>query len=138
MLAKNFLRNGLIALAGAAMKREEVSQFFKQLLEIPFDAKESDLTTRKLNQFQDLSRAYSKTRAERNVSPATEPNAWLALNAVTRYVDHDKSVRGSDDYQGGESEARFASAQFGSGSQMKALAWNLLAPRIKDKVPVLV
>ena len=61
---------------------------------------------------------------------------WNALQAVTRYVDHERSVRGDDSVS--DAEKRFVSSQFGSGENMKAQAMALLMPRIKDKVLVAV
>lgn len=95
--------------------KDKVSQFFKACLDIPFDVKSEDISTRKRNQFAELSAAYRATVAE-----GTEPEtAWTALNAVTRYVDHDRSTRSSN---GGETENRFLSSQFGSGAALKAKA----------------
>jgi phage/plasmid-like protein (TIGR03299 family) len=107
------------AMADQRMAKEVVSKLFKKLLEIPFDAKPDDVSSRKMNQFRDLSSAYATTVTE----GAPEGTAWSALQAVTRYVDHDRSTR-----NGGEDEhgARFMSAQFGSGAQMKAEAVRLL------------
>jgi phage/plasmid-like protein (TIGR03299 family) len=105
-------------MAETHMSKDTVSRYFKALLDIPFDAPQRDVSTRKLNQFADLNRAYRST-----VTEGTEPEtAWTALNAVTRYVDHDRSTRGGSD----QGEARFLSAQFGSGAQMKAKAVELL------------
>lgn len=113
---------GVVELAAA-----EVSAFFKACLDIPFDAKSEDISTRKLNQFSALSDAYRSTVLE-----GTEKGkVWTALNAVTRYIDHDRSTRGTEN---GIAESRFASAQFGSGAGMKAKAWDLLLPLVKDKV----
>jgi phage/plasmid-like protein (TIGR03299 family) len=52
-------------------------------------------------------------------------NAWTALNAVTRYVDHERSAKRTID---GETvdDARLASAQFGSGAALKAKAISML------------
>lgn len=76
------------------------------------------MSTRKSNQFDALVNSYQAT-----VDEGTEVNtAWCALNAVTRYVDHERSARGDDT----ETLARFRSSQFGSGAAMKAKAWNLL------------
>ena len=44
------------------------------------------------------------------------------LQAVTRYCDHDKSVRGGDGTSAGIQSQRFLSANFGTGAQMKASA----------------
>lgn len=100
------------AMARQHMAKEQVSRFFKAVLDIPFDSKKEDISTRKLNQFQELNQAYGAT-----VREGTEPETmWTALNAVTRYVDHDRSTRG------GNGEGRFLSAQFGSGAAMKEKA----------------
>lgn len=114
------------ALAGAEMARDQVSKFFKTVLEIPFDAKPDDISTRKANQFRALSSAYTTSVRE----GAPDGSAWAALNAITRYVDHDRTS--------GTDEAKFLSAEFGSGARMKETALGLLMPLVKDKVPVAV
>ena len=112
------------ALAQNEMSREEVSKFFKTVLDIPFDAPKDDVSARKLNQFEALNQAYRTTVGERN---GDRDNAFVALQAVTRYVDHDRSAK--------DEAARFASANFdGGGERMKNNAMQLLLPRIKDKV----
>ena len=114
------------ALAQAEMAKTEVADFFKAMLDIPADAQSKDITTRKTNQYMDLARAYQTTLQE-----GAEPDsAWAALQAVTRYVDHDRTTRGSDS----ETEGRFAAAQFGSGAAFKDKAMQILMPRIKDRV----
>ena len=104
------------AMSRAEMPSTDTSAFFKSLLDIPFDAKWSDLSARKRNIFDDLRKSYSRTVQEG--TPRDTP--WCALNAVTRYVDHDRSTRG--DVSDG-----FYSAQFGSGDDMKRQAADLLA-----------
>ena len=107
------------AMAGVHLSNDKIGQFFKVCLDIPFDAKEDSVSTRKMNQFQDLRNAYGAT-----VREGTEPGtAWSVLNAVTRYVDHDRSTRNGN---GDAGEARFISAQFGSGAAMKAKAVEVL------------
>ena len=120
------------AMALAAMAEREISDFFKQVLEIPFEAKPADISARSMNAFNDLSRAYSQSVRE----GAPRQSAWAALQAVTRYVDHDRSTRRGSGI-GTEDEARFASANFGSGDALKGKALAFLMPRIKDKVAVL-
>ena len=115
------------ALAQAEMSRQQVADFFKDCLGIARDAKSEDISTRKQNQYQDLARSYQTT-----VDEGAE-GGWAALQAVTRYVDHDRSTRGGAN----EDEARFTSAQFGSGDNLKGKAMGLLMPLIKDRVPVL-
>ena len=99
------------ALASAEMAKDDVSAFFKSCLDIPFDVKPADVSGRKLNQFQALSNSYRTTIAEGTAAGS----AWAALNAVTRYVDHDRSTRGGET----PDEARLISAQFGSGAALK-------------------
>ena len=118
------------ALVQNEMAKEEVSKLFKEVLDIPLDAKQEDISARKANQFQALSNAYRATVAE----GTPKDTAWAALNAITRYVDHDRSARGNGI---SADEKLFTSAQFGSGADMKGHAMSLLLPRIKDKVPVL-
>lgn len=101
----------------------DVSQFFKGLLDIPFDAKSDDVSGRKLNQFQALSNAYRAT-----VQEGTESGTgWTALNAVTRWVDHARSTRGGDN----KIEAQVLSANFGSGAALKAKAVELILPNFR-------
>lgn len=121
-LAKGFLEFKAMgdAMAKTDMKLEDVGLLFKTLLEIPFDMPQKDVSSRKQNQFQALRNAYGATLRE-----GTEPNTvWAALQAVTRYVDHDKDVKGNGV---GVAEKRFTSAQFGTGAQMKAKAVSFLS-----------
>lgn len=103
------------AMATKQLSDEQISKFFKACLDIPFDAKKEDISTRKMNQFSGLSQAYGTTVRETDGSH--RGTAWAALNAVTRYVDHDRSTRNTGNGNGAES--RFLSAQFGSGHAMK-------------------
>jgi len=107
------------AMAETTMRRETVAKYFKRLLEIPFDAKSEDVSARKLNQFSAMGDAYRTTVQE----GAPAETVWAALNAVTRYVDHDRSTRGGDESQ---EAARFLSANFGSGAALKSEAIRLL------------
>ena len=102
------------AMATKHLADAEISKLFKSVLDIPFEAKAEDVSTRKMNQLSDLSRCYSQTVRENDAHKGT---AWAALNAVTRYVDHDRSTRGGD-----AGEARFVSAQFGTGAALKEKA----------------
>ncbi len=116
------------AMAQNEMASTEVSNLFKTLVGIPFDAKAEDVSTRKMNIFAELSNAYSATVAE-----GTEANtAWTAFQAVTRYCDHDRTTRGGDS----RLEAQVTSNFFGSGDALKGKAMDLLLPRIREKVLV--
>ena len=135
--AKEFERYKQVgdAMATVEITATDVSRFFKEILEIPFDAPAKDISTRKLNQFGDLQRAFGTTRRERNEASGAPIHVWTALQAVTRYVDHDMGVKASV-ANGDEAAARFQSANFGAGETKKQLAWNLLLPRVRDLVPV--
>jgi phage/plasmid-like protein (TIGR03299 family) len=114
------------AMALVALVNGEVSGFFKKLLDIDPNDKWEELSTRKQNQFNAMRAAYDDT-----VKEGTEKGTvWTALNAVTRYVDHERSSRNGDN----PNSARFDSALFGSGARMKEQAVGLLMPLIKDKV----
>lgn len=106
------------AMATHDMTQRAVSDVFKQLLAIPFDAVSKDISAKRMNVFYALVNSYHETVAE-GTTPGT---AWTVLNAVTRYVDHERATRGGASPQ----EARFLSAQFGSGAAMKAQAHQLL------------
>lgn len=111
------------AMAQQSMTRDSVQSFFATLLEIPVDAKQSDISTRKKNIAFDLVRSYRRTQQERNSS---RDDVWTALQAVTRYVDHDRTVRNADN----ETVGRFDSGTFGSGDAMKGKAMELLLPLV--------
>jgi phage/plasmid-like protein (TIGR03299 family) len=120
------------AMAQTAMTRDSVQSFFATLLGVAPDAKASDISTRTKNIAQDLARSYRRTQSERNSS---RDDAWTALQAVTRYVDHDRTVRNAPN----DTVGRFDSGTFGSGDAMKGKAINLLFPLIdpalfRDKV----
>lgn len=116
------------ALAANAMAETEVVELFRKLLDIPADATSKDISTRKLNCFNELAQAYDTSVKE----GAERGTAWAALQAVTRYVDHERTVRG--DASVNDAEKRFTAAQFGSGEAMKGEVWQMLMPRIRDRV----
>lgn len=129
-IAAGFTHYKAMAEAMVQIKQAEtdVSSFFKGILDIPFDAKREDVSSRKMNQFAELSAAYVAT-----VKEGTQPGTtWTALNAITRWVDHDRGTRGGASVD----ESRVLSANFGSGAAIKARAVELLLPNFK--VPELV
>jgi phage/plasmid-like protein (TIGR03299 family) len=111
------------AMAQTAMSQRDVEVFFTSLLGIPADAKAADISTRTRNIAADLGSSYRKTQRERN---SDRNDCWTALQAVTRYVDHDRTVRNAPN----EVVGRFDSGTFGSGDQMKGKAMTLLFPLI--------
>lgn len=117
------------AMAQVTMTAADVSAFFKTCLDIKPEDKQSDVSTRKMNQFRALSQAFNTTRLERRAKQNDAIDVWTALQSVTRYVDHDRvSINGDN------GEKQFASANFGSGDAMKGKAMMLLMPRIAELV----
>lgn len=109
------------AFAQQQMSKEQIATFFKTLLDIPLAAKADEISARKSNQFADITRALQSANcAEAAGAPMTK---FAALQAVTRYVDHDRSTRDNGD---GANLSRLYSAQFGSGADLKARAVDLL------------
>jgi phage/plasmid-like protein (TIGR03299 family) len=53
--------------------------------------------------------------------PGVRHTAWAAVNAVTEYVDHYRPTRAAE--ASTRRDRRLASAWFGSGAQLKLLAW---------------
>ena len=92
------------AMAQHQLARDQIQQFFNNML----DVKEGvELSTRKKNQLEKVEEAYETSIAE----GIQRNSAWAALNAITRYVDHDRSSNN-------ESKA-FVASQFGSGKLLK-------------------
>jgi len=118
------------ALAQNQMAADDVVALFRHLLGIPPEHTSADVSTRKQNQFNALATAYSTTQDERG----GEASAFTALQAVTRYVDHDRSVRGGAGTS--EDTKRFLSSQFGSGDAFKGKALAFVMPRVRGKVLV--
>ena len=111
------------AMAQSSMTRDSVQSFFATLLGVSPDAKPADISTRTKNIATDLAASYRRTQHERNTS---RDDVWTALQAVTRYVDHDRSVRNAAN----ETVGRFDSGTFGSGDAMKGKAMELLLPLV--------
>jgi phage/plasmid-like protein (TIGR03299 family) len=107
------------AMAEFELTAQQVSHFFRDMLDIPRDAKIEDVSARKVNQVYALQDAYKRSVAE----GAPKLSAWAVLQGLTRYVDHDRSTRNSD---GDESAKRFQSSQWGSGDQMKSRGFDTL------------
>jgi phage/plasmid-like protein (TIGR03299 family) len=116
------------AMAMVEMSETDLKTFFRGVLEIPFDATAEDISKRKLNCYGELSSALTRTRGERN-EPRGHASAWTALQAVTRWVDHEKTVRNG---HGNPEEARLVASQFGSGSDTKDRAVALLTAMAPD------
>ena len=108
------------AMAQHHMASQEIEKFFKKLLDIPEQATLDNISTRKINQFNSLLISHKKSIDE----GAERDTQWSVLQAVTRFVDHNRSVKRGD--FASTDVARFASAQFGTGANLKDRAVKLL------------
>lgn len=117
------VRSGVFnSLAGYKMQREAVAKYFCDVLKIDQEKQAAgDLSARTRNVLDALANAYLTGPGAEYAS--ANGTAWGALNAVTHYVDHLAATR--DSYTDGTGAARFASAQFGNGADIKARALEL-------------
>jgi phage/plasmid-like protein (TIGR03299 family) len=105
-------------LASHYPNQEQLKQFFENLYPDPEEGKDN---TRAKNVREELHRLFEEGIG--HDQPAIKGTTWMALNAVTEYVDHHRSTRGKDDI--GRMSRRLNSIWFGSGAHLKAEAWNL-------------
>jgi phage/plasmid-like protein (TIGR03299 family) len=110
------------ALAQVTLTKPEIATFIRDVLNIPHDVDYKDLPTRTKNRQNAVVQAMLVSANERAKSLSNGADAFTALQAITRYVDHD---RDADD-----TESRL----FGSGAALKNKALGLLMPRIADRI----
>ena len=122
------------AMAQVSVTEKETGKFLRDLLDIPMDAMRKDISTRTQNIVADLERDIRVTLHERNTN---NPDLWCLLNGVTRYTDHDRSVR-TDSGARDVGAARFDAATFGAGDALKGKAIGLLLPMLPDRDKVLI
>jgi len=130
------------SLATIKMTRDETLLFLNKLLtgrdtmptreEIDgTDDKKSAISPRTRGAMADLVNSLSVTLGE----PGTQDfTAWTAFNAVTRYVDHDRTTRRNLATKETEGQARLFSANFGSGADMKRDAVQMIAKQFPGMV----
>lgn len=112
-------------LAGRKATQAAVAEFFCKALDIdPADVNATTkdgkpkLSVRLQNQLAALAGSYAAGPGA--TLESANGTWWGALNAVTHYVDHMAATR--DSYADGTGSARFASAQFGTGAEIKTKA----------------
>jgi phage/plasmid-like protein (TIGR03299 family) len=103
-------------MAAAYMSPKQASDAFNELLGIREGVESS---TRADNQAAQLVRLFATGEGNQGLT------RWDAFNAVTEYVDHERSTRVADGRSG--AEVRFESVLMGSGDAMKAKAFDLLS-----------
>jgi phage/plasmid-like protein (TIGR03299 family) len=110
------------SLALQKMSMDQTEAFIKTLVGVDPNATGDDVSKRSFKIVEKFLQSLETTLLEDGTNDLT---AWTALNAVTRYVDHERSTKCTVEKES-EAEARLFAAQFGSGAQMKAKAVALL------------
>ena len=115
------------SLAMQEMSRAQVLAFLSELVTGKSGTPTADeISGRTAGRMANLVDALSQTLAEpANVATIKESdnlNAWVALNSVTRFVDHMRTARRTNDGETSE-QARLHSANFGDGAAMKSTAY---------------
>lgn len=117
----NELARAKVDLSTAARYFAEVMDIDPEIVNAVDKNGKALLSTRSKNQLEAIAGAYL---GGPGAQLATANGTWYgALNAVTHYVDHMAATR--DSYGDGKGAARFASAQFGAGNDLKTKALEL-------------
>ncbi len=104
-------------LAQTQLSTLQLETYFQSLYPDPVESK----SKRARNVRNELTRLFEEGMGQD--IPGIRHSAWAAFNAVTEYVDHHRSSRGSNELE--VRSNRLKSAWFGSGSQIKGQAWDL-------------
>lgn len=116
--AKRFyddLQSRIDQLANHYPNRKQLEAYFAALYPDSTDTK----NRRAQNVRNELFRLFEHGRGQD--IPQIKLTSWAAFNAVTEFVDHHRSTRGSSERE--RASRRLESAWFGSGARLKAEAW---------------
>lgn len=110
------------------MKREELQEFWTRVyIELERDGKALPTTPTNSAEREELNDAaqvlarWSRNWDQEISADVASASAWTAANAVTRWYDHQRTVRGSDD--AARRENRIHTALFGQSADRKAHAF---------------
>lgn len=91
------------ALAARSMTKEQVSAFFASYYAAEYGALPvgpylslSQGDKAKRTRAVDMAEVWHATLRQETDAMGTGPSAWLAANAITRWIDHDRTIRGGD------------------------------------------
>lgn len=119
------------ALANEKMTDADVARYFADVLEIKVeDLGKTDkqgvslVSTKSENMLKALTEAYNNAPGSRGAAGT----AWGALNAVTYYATHEKTIR--DTEGDGAQSARVMSNMFGDAARLKARALSIASQRV--------
>lgn len=96
------------------MQEEVLNNYFNKVLSIN---DEKEISTRKENQKSDLFRLFDSGKGQKL---GNKHSLWKAYNAVTEYVDHERTVKNLDK----DATNKLSSIWFGSGAKLKEKAYN--------------
>ncbi len=102
-------------LAGRKMNREALEDIMKRLFPMNVKGGETRETTRRTNILSDVLKLYELN--DGNAFPEQRGTAYNLLNAITNYVDHERSTK---------EDMRAESAMFGSGDALKTKAMEVI------------
>lgn len=112
------IREQAEALAARRMTEEEIQRFFVEVWTkvngpIPSEKEATDrgTRTRRTRALEGIAAWVDNLREEQQVLKVSDPSAWHATNAVTTWIDHDKSARGDrlfSNVLGGSAEQKAA------------------------------
>lgn len=108
------LQECINAMVDRSMSPEQMKAFAEVL--VPSNAKDGKISTRAKNIRDEIDRLFSRGAGNNGAT------RYDAMNAVTDYVDHQRTVSGT-----GNGSKRFESAILGSGAAMKQRAYDLLS-----------
>lgn len=97
-----------------AMQEESLNAYFDKVLNIK---ENEEVSTRKENIKNDLRVLFEKGKGQRL---GNRHSLWKAYNAVTEYVDHERTVKNLEN----DPTNKLSSIWFGSGAKMKEKAFN--------------
>ena len=103
-------------LARIPLRQRDLGEYFLRVMP---DREESESHTRTENIRHAMLRNFEDGRG--NDLPGIRGTLWAAVNAVTEFIDHQRSTRGTRDVE--RRSNRLASQWFGSGARLKARAW---------------
>lgn len=103
-------------LANHYPSQQQLATYFQRL----YPDQEGSKNKRTENVRTELFRLFEEGRGQD--IPETKFTTWAAFNAVTEFVDHHRSTRGTTDRE--RASSRLESAWFGSGAALKARAWD--------------
>lgn len=105
------------AMAQKQMDQLAVDSFLHGLFDTT-DKKDEDISTRTKNQKDELEKLF--VHGLGNQQEGIRGSNWAMYNAVTQYVDHERSTKG-------DKSNRLASSWYGSGSDLREKAFSLLS-----------